>query len=252
MSDRVDAMHPLPRRAFLAVLGALPLLGMAPDAPLTVFAASSLAGVTEELLDALKAENGVRARVSYASSSTLARQIASGAPADVFLSADEEWMAWLRSRVQTGAPVAFAGNALVVAVPEGRALPALAPLDLLEAMKDGRIATGDPEHVPLGRYALAVLEREGRLRSLAPQILPFESAASATRAVETGSVAGGILYATDAAAAAVQVMGRLPDPDPPIRYFAAALDRHRGAAFLGFLQGEEARRVLAARGFRTP
>lgn len=215
----------------------------------TIFAASSLALVVDPLTASFSAHQDCTPVISYAASSTLARQIAAGAPADLFLSADEEWIIWLRREAGLSSePVVFAGNTLVIALPPDRVL---SPDELRAAMKKGRIATGDPDHVPLGRYVQSALEREGRWNDVAANILPFESAGAATRAVSQGLADVGILYETDALSAGLSIVGRLADPVPPIAYYALALRASPDTeAFLAHLTGPETSSILKKFGFR--
>lgn len=219
---------------------------------LTIFAASSLSLAVDALAVPFAKRSGCVPTISYAASSTLARQIAAGAPADIFLSADAEWVRWLRKRVDSPSePLVFAGNGLVIALPSDRAL---SPDELRTAMHEGRIATGDPDHVPLGRYVRQVLERDGQWQALSRQILPFDSAAAATRAVRQGLADLGILYETDARAAGLSIAGTLADPSPPVAYEALALSASpQVAAFLSHVTDPESTRLLSALGFRpTP
>lgn len=228
-----------------------------PD-PIHVFAAASLSEAADELARAYEGATGKRVIVTFAASSTLARQIAAGAPADLFLSAHEDWAQWLEDKgyLRREGRIDFAGNGLVVIQPPGKQETNLPPLDALVAVLPGRIAVGDPEHVPVGRYARQVLERNGVWETIAPYLLPTENTLMALRLVEKDLVAAGIVYSSDAQSGDVSVVGLLPDPDRPIRYVAGLVEGRKGepdeedaAGFLRFLTSPAAVAILCERGF---
>jgi molybdate transport system substrate-binding protein len=231
------------RRSLLpAPLVAAPALGLAaaagpvraqPAAPL-VFAAASLTEALRALAQDWAAKGHPAPRLSFAASSALARQIEQGAPADLFASADEPWMDHLAQRdlIAPGTRVSPIGNALVLVTPAAQPRPvALARgTDLLGLLAGGRLAVGDPAHVPAGRYAQAALTWMGQWEALAPRLARAENVRAALLLVERGEAPFGIVYATDAAASrGVAVAGRFPpESHPPITY-PFALTR-RGAA----------------------
>jgi molybdate transport system substrate-binding protein len=227
-------MPPRPaRRALLAApLLAAPAAAQA-AAPL-VFAAASLAEALRAQAQAWSALGHPAPRLSFAASSALARQIEQGAPADIFASADEAWMDHLAARdlIAPGTRVSPIGNTLVLVAPAARPL-AFAPArgaDLLAALAGGRLAVGDPAHVPAGRYAEAALRWMGQWEALSPRLARAENVRAALLLVERGEAPLGIVYATDAAASrGVVVAGTFPrGSHPPIAY-PFALTR-RGAA----------------------
>ena len=229
---------------------------------LVVFAAASLTEVLQAL--ALELEGGRSVRFSFAASSTLARQIEQGAPAHVFISADEAWMDHLvaRRRVDAASRRVLAGNRLVV-VRAGTAVVVAAPetaAALRDALRAGdgrgapdRVATGDPAHVPVGRYAQAALTRLGLWGEVEPRLVRADSVRSALAFVERGEAAAGIVYATDAVVTRqVRVVARFPrSSHPPIRYPAALVVDAPPAArlFLDALAGARAQPVWRAAGF---
>lgn len=186
----------------LPIVVALLALGMPARAqtPL-IYAAVSLA----EALPAAVAATGNTARFSFAASSTLARQIENGAPADIFASADEEWADYLqqRGKLATETRRSYLSNRLVVVAPADK--PALLALETPGAfaarLGNGRIATGDPAHVPVGRYAQQALTSLGLWALAEPRLARAESARAALALVERGEAPLGIVYATDASAA---------------------------------------------------
>lgn len=227
---------------------------------LTVFAAASL---TESLRDvaALWAAAGhPKPRLSFGASSTLARQIEQGAPADLFASADEQWADYLAQRnlLAPGARTSLLGNDLVLVVPadQARTLALDATLDLAALLgPGGRLAIGDPRHVPAGLYAEQALRTLGLWAKIQPRLATTADVRAALLLVERGEAPVGIVYATDAAATAgVAIAGRFPaGSHDPIAYpfaITKAGDSPEARAFLSFLAGPEARAVFVRRGFK--
>lgn len=214
--------------------------------PVTVFAAASLAGVLPNILAAAGLPP---VRFSFAASSTLARQIEQGAPAQLLVSADELWMDHLqqRGRVQAATRRVVAGNRLVVVRPGAGAAQALESAAALHAaLAAGRVATGDPAHVPVGRYAEAALRSLGLWSEVGPRLVRAENVRSALAFVERGEATAGIVYASDAVASTrVHVAARFPRRShPPIRYPAALVS----GAGVAAVQVLEALCTPAARG----
>ncbi len=241
-------------RALLPLL--LFLLGCGDaSAPLTIFAAASTTDAVEELALRFRAETGVPVACSFAASSTLARQLAAGAPGALFLSADTAWMAVVEREGWVGARVELLGNRLVLVAPRGKE-PALSlrPDFPIATAFAGRLALGDPEHVPAGRYARAALTALGWWEALADRLQPAADVRAALRLVEAGECALGVVYASDAAASQrVTVVGTLDSPGLAIRYpLALAKDAPSEArALYDFLQSPAAAEVFRAHGF-TP
>jgi len=237
------------------------LLSAAPAraAGLTVFAAASLTNMLEELGGRWRAAGRGELRFAFAASSILARQIEQGADADLFFAADEAWMDYLdrRGLVARDTRRNPLGNRLVlVARPERAAPVALAPgLDLAALLgPGGRIAAGDPAHVPAGRYAQQALETLGLWNVAAPRLARALNVRAALALVERGEAPYGIVYATDVAATpGLQVVGTFPaDSHPPISYPAAVVKARDGAAarlLLDHLTGSEARPIYEKHGF---
>lgn len=230
------------------------------EAVVTVFAAASTTDVMRALGERYETETGIHLAFSFDSSSSLARQIEAGSPADIFLSADEAWMDELASAGAIRADTRFdlLANELVLVA------PARAPQPHIEFAPDfevatrlstlQRIAVGDPRHVPAGRYAMQALESLGWWDELAPRLVPAKDVRAALRLVEIGEVDAGIVYATDAPASpGVVVIGRFPDVSHrPIRYPIALCSGSEAAAqFVEFLATHEAAAEIFTRaGFR--
>lgn len=209
------------------------------QAEVEVWAAASLADVLDEAIVGFEAEGGERVRANYAATSLLARQVAEGARAEVFLSADGEWMRWLvdQGRIR-GAPHAWAGNSLVLITPRIAPVMPASLEDLPGLLVEGRrLAVADPGHVPAGRYARAALERLGLWSSLAGRLAPFENVRAALQAVAGGDLPLGIVYRTDALAEPrVHQVATFPaDSHPPIVYWVARVEGAEDAAADAFL-----------------
>jgi len=250
------------RRTFLFWISIAPALALcagvqaaASGKTLRIAVASSLADAAEDLGAAFTRSTGIKTIVIAASSSTLARQIAGGAAADVFLSANRDWADWLagKGRLDADSVQVFAGNRLVIAAPAGPAIKAAGLDDCLKALKGGRIATGDPGHVPLGQYARDALQSEGVWDDVRSRLIPADNARAALRLVSSGQVAAGIVYASDAKAAGLNVAFVFPPADPPIAYVAGLVSNAPAAVqFLAFLTGTEGAPVLCGHGLSLP
>ena len=225
----------------------------AAERPVTVFAAASLTDAMGKVARLWAAQGHPMPSLSFASSAVLAQQAAQGAPADLFVSADEKWMDWLAARklVRPGTRGDLLGNTLVLV--EKRGAPPVSidsRLDLAALLgPDGRLAIGDPRSVPAGLYAQAALTRLGLWASVAGRLAPAENVRAALLLVERGEVRAGIVYGSDVRAAA----GTFPENShPPILYPAAALTAApEAAAFLRFLRTAEAAAVFREAGFQT-
>lgn len=229
---------------------AQPGAGRAQEA-LTVFAAASLTDAMRALAQEWMARGNPAPRLSFAASSALARQIEQGAGADLFLSADEPWMDYLQARdlIVNATRISPLGNALVLITPadQRRTVALDRGTDLTALLGPrGRLATGDPAHVPVGRYAQAALTWMGQWDALAPRIARADNVRAALLLVERGEAPFGIVYATDAAAArGVAVAGTFPpESHPPITYPFAVTRRAeanaQARAFHAFLAGPDA------------
>jgi molybdate transport system substrate-binding protein len=248
------------RAALLSLLVLLlqPRMALAqPTAPLTVFAAASLTDSLKAVADAYKAKTGMSVTLSFGASSTIARQIEQGAQADIFMSADTDWMDYLAKggHIMDGTRKDLLGNQLVlVAASDARPVPRIAPhFDLAGALGDGRLALADPSSVPAGKYGKAALTALGVWDSIAPKLAQAENVRVALEYVARGEAPYGIVYATDAKVApSVHVVGVFPEnTHPPIVYPVALTKTASPAArnFLVFLGGPEARAIFEKAGF---
>jgi molybdate transport system substrate-binding protein len=227
----------------------------------TIFAAASLKTALDEASVAWKAGTGKETTNAYAASSALAKQIEAGAPADIFISADLDWMRYLADRklIAEGTEVRLLGNALVLVVPAGStAAVTIAPgFDLAGLLKGGRLAVADVKAVPAGKYAKAALQSLGAWQGVENSLAQAENVRAALKLVSTGEAAAGIVYQTDAREDEnVKVLGTFPaDSHPPIIYPAARLAASSNAdavAFLQFLQSPTAQDIFKAHGFTIP
>jgi molybdate transport system substrate-binding protein len=231
---------------------------VAESRPLTVFAAASATGALQEITELYEAGGHGAVLCVFASSGVLARQIDNGAPADLFLSANRRWMDWLVERdLIDGAPVALLGNSLVLIQPAGAATRLGLDERLARALGNGRLAIGDPDHVPAGIYARSALQRMGLWGGLERRLVRMQNVRAALLLVERGEAAAGIVYASDAAiSSAVRVADRVaPETGPAIVYPAAIVKEGRtGAArrFLDYLGTPEAWAVFRRYGFAAP
>ena len=224
----------------------------------TVFAAASLKNALEEVAKPFTAATGIRVRYSFAASSALARQIEQGAPADLFASADVEWMDFLAGRnlVREPTRIDLLGNKLVVIALADNPMRdlELTPKAVQDAVGGGRIAVGEVASVPAGRYAKAALEKLGLWRDVQPRLAQVENVRGALLLVSRGEAPLGIVYETDAKAdPKVKVVATFPaSSHPPIVYPFAVTTRATGEAasrFLAFLRSAEARKAFEAQGF---
>ena len=224
----------------------------------TVFAAASLKNALDGVNAAWIASAGRQATISYAASSALAKQIEEGAPADVFISADLDWMAYLSDKNLTkkDTETKLLGNRIVLIAPaDSSAATEIAPgFDLAGLLGDGRLAMANVDAVPAGKYGKAALEKLGVWTSVEGKVAQAENVRAALALVSTGEAPLGIVYQTDAAAdPKVKILAVFPeDSHPPIVYPVAETAEAKSAdaaAFLKFLQSTEARQLFEAQGF---
>lgn len=259
------------RRAFLRCLCAI-LLAAAPlwssaakpgSGTLTVFAAASLKESLDEAAAAYRAKTGQEVRVSYAASSALARQIEQGAPADVFVSADLDWMDYLQQRnlIDAATRRNLLGNTLVLVAPKSSAAKPVKlerGTDLLPLLgADGRIALALTASVPAGKYAKASFESLGMWTALQPRVAEAENVRAALMLVSRGETPLGVVYGSDAQAeSGVRLLGTFPaGSHPRILYPAArvaASMRPQAKAFVEWLAKPEAVAIFRRHGFTAP
>ena len=223
-----------------------------------VFAAASLTDALDEIDKAYTAQNGVEVKASFAASSALARQIESGAKAEVFFSADEEWMDYLvqRNLLQPGTRHDVVGNRLVMIAPaDSTAKIDIKPgFSIASILGDiGRLATGDPDSVPVGKYAQAAFTQLGTWNTIAPRLVRAENVRAALAYVARGEARLGVVYATDARAEKrVKVVGTFPENShPPIRYPIAATTAATadGTKYVDFVRNPVSQEIFRKYGF---
>ncbi len=249
-------------QAFLALSGLALLAACADDPEPTgpvVLAAASMQEALEDAADRWAAQGHLRPVLSFASSGALARQIAIGAPADLFISADKTWMDWVAQEVtiRDGSRADLAGNTLVLVAPAGSALTFPAKGGWASALGGGKLALADPDAVPAGRYAKASLLSTGVWDEVKDHVALTADVRGALALVGRGDAALGVVYASDAKAEGdVRVVGTFPESSHrPIVYPMAipARSRHPDADnFRLFLLSEKGQRILAAHGFTPP
>ncbi len=226
-------------------------------ASITVFAAASLTDVLQEVGDAFTKETSIPVKFSFAASSVLARQIENGAPADAFFSADPEWMDYLQTArlIQLSTRHDVLGNRLVLIAPaDSKIALKIAPhFALAAALGKGRLATGDPDSVPVGRYAHQALATLGVWNDVVNRLVRADNVRSALAFVDRGEVPLGIVYRTDVL---VDKKARLVDVFPddthaPIIYpIALTVGAKADAAkFLAYVRGRSAAVAFERHGF---
>ena len=230
----------------------------AEDKTLTIFAAASMKNALDDIDAAFTAKTGVKVNASYAASSTLAKQIEQGAPADIFVSADTDWMDYAvgKKNINESTRVNLLGNSIVLIAPKDSKIDTVTigpGFDLAKLAGDGKIATGDVKSVPVGKYAKAALEKLGAWSTAEPKFAMAESVRAALTLVARGEAAIGIVYSTDAKVEpGVKVIGTFPaDSHPPIIYPVAATStaKPEANAYLDYLRSSAAKAVLEKYGF---
>ncbi|HDL7926553.1 molybdate ABC transporter substrate-binding protein [Yersinia enterocolitica] len=245
--------------ASAALLAAFSSSAMAAD--ITVFAAASLTNALQDIAVQYKKEKQVDVVASYASSSTLARQIEQGAPADLFISADQQWMDYAIDKQQMVANTRYTllGNELVLIAPKDSKITKVAidkKTDWKKLLEGGRLAVGDPDHVPAGIYAKESLENLGAWATLAPEMARANNVRSAMALVERAEAPLGIVYGSDAIASdKVKVVGVFPEVShKPVEYPMAIVKGHENptvTAFYDYLKSPAAAVIFEKYGFTT-
>jgi molybdate transport system substrate-binding protein len=254
-------MHRLARvfAAFAILCGLAFSPACAQDSGLVVFAAASMKNALDEVDTAYTAKTGVKVAASYAASSTLAKQIEQGAPADVFLSADIDWMDYAAAgnNINAATRVNLLGNGIVLVAPKDSKIDQVTiaqGFDLAKLAGDGKIATGDVSSVPAGKYAKAALEKLGAWRAAAPKFAMAESVRAALALVARDEAVLGIVYSTDAKVEpGVRIVGTFPpDSHPAIIYPVAATVTAKPAAadYLAFLRTSAVKTIFEKYGFK--
>jgi len=247
--------------AFTTIALAASLFGQpaarADDATL-VIAAASLKNALDAAVEDYSKSTGKTVTVSYAASSVLAKQIEEGAPADIFFSADLDWMGALQEKqlIATESRVTLLGNELVLVAPTDSQISlTIAPgFSLAEALGEGKLAMALTASVPAGKYGKAALEKLGVWDRVSANVAEAENVRAALALVARGEAALGIVYATDAnAEPGVKIIGAFPaDSHPPILYPVALTKSAKpdARAFLDYLTSAKAKPIFEAQGFR--
>lgn len=245
------------RREFLigAAAAALPTHALAAQRAPLVLAAASLQESMNAAADAWAAQGHARPILSFAASSALARQVAAGAAADLFVSADEPWMDDVERRglIVPGTRANLLGNRLVVIQSAGAPRIA-ASVPLRRVLASGRIAMADPDAVPAGKYGKAALAKLGIWNAVSPRVVRGDSVRAALALVERGAAEWGVVYMTDAQASAkVRAFRQFPAAShPPIRYPIARLRASASPdaeGFRRFLLSRAGKAIFARFGF---
>ncbi|MFB0612516.1 molybdate ABC transporter substrate-binding protein [Aurantiacibacter poecillastricola] len=245
---------------FLAVLASTLLAACAPaeERGPVVLAASSMQGAIEDAASSWAAKGRSRPVLSFASSAAVARQVSEGAPADVAITADAQWMDWLegRNQLRAGTRQLLAGNRLVLVTGANARAGQASYSSLQEALDsaDGPVAIAEPASVPAGRYARAAMRSLGLWDEVQDRLVPAENVRAALALVERGEADFGFVYASDAAASeAVRVIASVDASlHPPIRYPVAVLagSAHPDSAdFAAYLLSDEGQAILRRHGF---
>ena len=244
--------------SLLVLCGAASAPALAEDKVLTVFAAASMKNALDDIDTAFTARTGIKVNASYAASSTLAKQIDQGAPADIFVSADTDWMDYAAGKkdLAEATRINLLGNSIVLIAPKDSKIGnvTIGPgFDLATLAGDGRIATGDAKAVPVGKYAKAALEKLGAWAAAEPKFAMADSVRAALTLVARGEAVLGIVYSTDAKVEpGVKIVGTFPpDSHPPIIYPVAAIATAKAEAsdYLAFLRSQVAKAVFEKYGF---
>jgi molybdate transport system substrate-binding protein len=252
-------MHRILYALLAALLAAVTQVSAAaePGKPVVVFAAASLTDAINEVGAAFTKETGVAIKPSFAASSALARQIESGAPADVFFPADEEWMDYLEKKqlLAPGTRHDVLANKLVLVAPADSTANVKITTGpaLLKAIGNARVATGDPDSVPVGKYAKAALTSLGVWDALAPRLVRAENVRGALAYVARGEAPFGIVYLTDAKIDKnVKLLDTFPESThPPIRYPIALTAKGSADAkrFAQYVSSQQASAIFEKYGF---
>ena len=249
----------LPRalRFFAAAVLAVAVSAGAWAADVTFFAAASLSSALPEIAAAYKHDTGKTVTFSFAASSVLARQIEASPGADIFMSADTDWMDYLDNRglVDHATRKTLLATHLVLIAPAGSSIALkIAPhVDILGALKGGRLAVADPDSVPAGKYAKSALTSLGVWNGVVDHLAQAENVRVALAYVARGETPLGIVYTTDALAEPkVKIVDTFPDKTHAPIVYPAALTKEakpEAKAFLDYLSGPQARAIFVKYGF---
>ena len=233
----------------------------AQSAPPLVFAAVSLTDALTAVVEAYEQTGEPKPAVSFASSAVLARQIENGAPADIFISADEQWMDYVAARnlIEPASRLMLLGNRIVLVSTADTPLTVEigAGFALAKALGTGKLALADPDSVPAGRSAMAALENLGVWREVEANVVRTENVRAALAFVERGEAKAGVVYATDAALAEnIKIVGTFPEISHPAISYPIALvglkPSDAARRFSDFTRSETAKEIFRGFGFIVP
>jgi molybdate transport system substrate-binding protein len=247
----------MPAAACIAMFAMMQAAAESPSKPLTVFAAASLTDALTEVSNAYSSKSSTQIRHSFASSSALARQLEAGARADVFFSADVEWVDYLQARglIVSSTRKNVLGNRLVLIAPSDSrvSLKLGRDVSLAATLGRGRLATGDPDSVPAGRYARSALTSMGMWNEVADRIVRTDNVRVALAYVARGEAALGIVYETDARMEnKVRIVDIFPEDSHLRIVYPLALTHAAVPAakdYAAFVAGDEAMKIFAKYGF---
>jgi molybdate transport system substrate-binding protein len=237
--------------------GAAPTPAHAQGGDLIVFAAASMKNALDAINAQWKKEKGKSAKISYAASSALAKQIEGGAPAQLFISADIPWMDYVAQKdlIKPETRTNLLGNRIVLVAPKDKptSVDIKPGFDLANIIGDGRLAMANVESVPAGKYGKASLEKLGLWDKVSGKLAQAENVRAALLLVSRGEAPAGIVYATDAASdEGVTVIGTFPENSHPPIIYPVALTKSAGPdaeAFLAYIKSGKARPLFEAEGF---
>ncbi len=234
----------------------------ATNAELTVFAAASTTNALTEIANLYETAGHGKIALSFGSSSTLAKQIENGAPADIFLSANTQWMDYLENKkmLLKGSRKDMLENSIVIIVPTQSPIKSIdisSKLDILALLgKEGLISVGDPAHVPVGTYAKAALEYLELWEKVKDRLAPAKDVRAGLAMVERGEVPLGIVYASDAVISSkIRVVGTFPQQSHPAIFYPVAAMHTKNSSvaqsFVDFLGSAEAKLIWKKYGFEV-
>lgn len=234
---------------------------LADNGKITIFAAASLTNAMQVIATQYNKAKKVDVVSSFASSSTLARQLEAGAPADIFISADQKWMDYAveKKAIETASRKTLLGNSLVVVAPKASKQGEITineKTDWQSLLKGERLAVGDPAHVPAGIYAKEALQKLGAWETLSPKLAPAQDVRNALALVERNEAPLGVVYGSDAVASkGVKVVGVFPESSHQKVEYPLAIVAGRNSptvsAFYDYLQGPQAAAIFKRYGFTT-
>lgn len=241
------------RNLIFSLLLVVTLPVLAARADVTIYCAASLIDLMEALAYGFEEATGEKVQIVAGASSTLARQIAAGAPADIYISANRDWIDYAEREAGFRDVTPFVQNRLVIVAPRG-STDVIALEELPKRLAGRRLAMGDPAHVPAGIYAQQALISAGIWSDLSDALAPAADVRAAVALVARGAAPYGIVYATDARRDDVVVVGEI-DPelhDPIVYYLARNPDLSIDAdAFIASLATDQARSIITVSGFEV-